>query len=377
MKSVAFVAAALALAAPAGLATTAAAQTAPAAPPAATAPPPGAPAPAPAPAAAAPAAAPAPPAAPLPCTPVRGLNFVCGLTNVEDMLPVDGGRAVVASSYKEGSVGLYLIDPAAKTARPVTLTVSAKPDPMYGCPGAPDLTKLSTHGLDVRPGRNGTATVYAVNHGGRQSIEVFSLDARKASAEWIGCVIAPPATDPNSVVGLKDGSIVFTKFLDPNDKNGIQTVLSGQVNGTVYHWVPGKGISEVPGSQFSGDNGLLVSPDGKTLYVNAWGTREIWKIPLSGNGPRASAKVEFNPDNLRWAPDGSIFVTGQFIHPDNLAGPNDWAVARLDPESMKAHELLSAPGMAAFDNATTAVVAGNLLWLGTFKGDRVAYMPAP
>jgi hypothetical protein len=349
MKSVAFAAAALALATPVGLASPAAAQTAPAA---------------------------APAAAPAPCAGARSLNFICGMVNVEDMLPVDGGKEIVAGSYKEGSVGLYLIDVATKTAKPVTLSVAAKPDPVYGCPGAPDLTKLSTHGLDVRPGRNGAVTVYAVNHGGRESIEVFNLDPRKASAEWIGCVVAPAGAIPNSVASLRDGSIVFTKFLDSNDKNGIQTVMSGQVNGVVYHWVPGQGTSEVPGSQFSGDNGLLASPDGKTLYVNAYGTREVWKIPLNGKGPRASAKVEFNPDNLRWGENGQILVTGQFR---NLAnpGPTDWGVARLDPEAMHASTILTAPGMPEFDNATTAVRAGNFLWLGTFKGDRVAYMPAP
>jgi hypothetical protein len=358
MKSAVFVAAALALAAP----SLASAQTEPA---------PAAPAPAPA-APAAPA-----PAAPAPCTPLRGISFVCGLTNVEDMLPVDGGKAVLGSSYKEGSAGFYLIDTAARTAKTVALSVSAKPDPIYGCPGAPDLAKLSTHGLDLRPGPAGTATVYAVNHGGRESIEVFHLDSRKATAEWIGCVVAPAGASANSVVGLRDGSIVFTKLLDTSNGTGIQDVLAGKVTGVVYHWVPGKGISEVPGTQLSGDNGLVASPDGKTLYINAYGTREVWKISLSGKDKPVSAKVDFNPDNLRWAPDGSIFVTGQFLHPDNLAGPNDWAVAKLDPQTMFVKEILSAPGMKEFDNATTAVVAGNLLWLGTFRGDRIAYMPAP
>lgn len=323
-------------------------------------------------------AQPAPAAAPLPCTPEHGLNFICGLANVEDMLPVDGGKAIVAGSYKEGSAGLYLIDVATKTARPVALSVAAKPDPVYGCPGAPDLTKLSTHGLDVRPGRNGTATVYAINHGGRESVEVFTLDARKGSAEWIGCVIAPEGTSANSVVGLKDGSIVFTKLFDTRDREaGISPVLQGKVTGVVYRWVPGKGISPVPGTELSGDNGLLASPDGKTLYINAYGTKEVWKVPLDGKGKPASAKVEFNPDNLRWGPDGNIFVTGQFLNPGNLAGPNDWGVARLDPAAMTARTMITAPGTKAFDNATTAVVAGNLMWLGTFKGDRIAYMPAP
>ena len=326
---------------------------------------------------AAPAAS-APAAAPLPCTPQHGINFVCGLINVEDMLPVDGGKALIASSYKEGSVGFYLIDAAAKTAKVVTLSAAAKPDPLYDCPGAPDFTKLSTHGLDVRPGRNGTATLYAINHGGRESVEVFNLDARKGSAEWVGCVVAPEGTSANSVVGLPDKSIVFTKLFDTKTRGaGISPVLQGQITGVVYHWVPGKGISPVAGTELSGDNGLLASPDGKTLFINAYGTKEIWRVPLDGKGQKASAKVEFNPDNLRWAPDGSIFVTGQFLNPGNLAGPNDWGVARLDPKTMFLRTIITAPGMKEFDNATTAVVAGTSLWLGTFKGDRIAYMAAP
>jgi hypothetical protein len=348
MKSVAFAAAALALAAPVGFAAPAAAQTAPA----------------------------AAPAAPAACAGARSLNFICNMVNVEDMLPVDGGKELVGSSYKEGSVGLYVVDVASKTAKPATLSVAAKPDPIYGCPGAPDLTKLATHGLDVRPGPNGTATVYAVNHGGRESIEVFHLDARKATAEWIGCVVAPPGANPNSVVGLRDGSIVFTKFFDTSDQTGIQDVLAGKITGVVYHWVPGKGTSEVPGTQLSGDNGLLASPDGRTLYVNAYGSKEVWKVPLNGKDKPVKAKVEFNPDNLRWGDNGQILVTGQFRNPAN-PGPTDWGVARLDPESMFVSTLLTAPGMTEFDNATTAVKAGNLLWLGTFKGDRIAYMPAP
>ena len=355
MKSAVF-AAALTLAAPAALVSPAAAQTAPAA--------------------AAPAPAAAAPSAPTPCAGARSLNFICGMVNVEDLVSVDSGRELVGSSYAEGPVGLYLVDVASKTAKTVALSVSAKPDPVYGCLGAPDLTKLRTHGLDARPAPGGMTTVYAVNHGGRESIEVFRLDPHKAAAEWIGCVVAPAGANPNSVVGLRDGSIVFTKFFDTSDQNGIADVLAGKVTGVVYHWVPGKGTSEVPGTQLSGDNGLLASPDGKTLYVNAYGSKEVWKVPLNGKDKPTKAKVEFNPDNLRWGDNGQILVTGQFRNPAN-PGPTDWGVARLDPETMFLSTLLTAPGMAEFDNATTAVKAGNLLWLGTFKGDRIAYMPAP
>ena len=171
-----------------------------------------------APAPAAPAAAPAPPATPTPCGSLRGLNFICGMINVEDMLPVDGGKAIVASSYKDASVGFYLIDTTAKTAKAVTLSVAAKADPLYSdCPGAPDLTKLSTHGLDVRPGRNGTATVYAINHGGRESVEIFELHPAANSAEWIGCALAPEGATSNSISAMRGGGFAITKFMDTHE----------------------------------------------------------------------------------------------------------------------------------------------------------------
>lgn len=313
------------------------------------------------------------------CSPAGDLSFVCGLINVEDILPVEGGRWLVGGSFQAGSAGLYLIDTAAKTARAATVSIAAKPDAIYAeCPGAPDLKKLTTHGLDVAEGRGGIATVWAINHGGRESVEVFRLNAAKGTAQWVGCVVLPEGTSGNSIVHLAKGAFAVTKFIDTRDKQAFQHVMAGAINGVVYLWTPGRGFSELPGTQLSGDNGVVASPDGKWLYVNAYGTREVYRVPLSGKGERSSVKVDFNPDNLRWAPDGKVFVTGQFINPKNPPGAhNGWATVRLDPRTMTTTPVVKEPGMAEFDNATSAVQVGNTLWFGTFRGDRVAYRPAP
>jgi hypothetical protein len=310
------------------------------------------------------------------CGPAGDLKFVCGPISVEDFLPVDGGRWLVGSSYKVGSAGLYLIDTKAKTYEDVALSIATKTDPLYNCP-APDLKGLQTHGLDVVPGHGGITTVYAVNHGGRESVEVFRLNAARASAEWVGCVVMPAGANPNSVAALAQGAFVVTKFLDNNDKEAFQHILAGQVNGVVYLWTPGKGFSEVPGTRLSGDNGILVSHDGKWVYVSAYGTHEIYRVPLSGQGERTSVKVDFNPDNLRWAPDGTIFATGQFVTAQNLNSRHGWATARLDPTTLKATPVVKEPGYAQFDDATSAVQVGQTLWFGTFRGDRVAYRQEP
>jgi hypothetical protein len=316
------------------------------------------------------------PAASSSCAPAGDLSFVCGPVNVEDFLPVEGGRWLVGGSFKAGSAGLYLIDTTAKTFKAVALSVATKLDPLYPCT-PPDLKGLATHGLDVTPGSGAVTTVYAVNHGGRESVEVFHLNTAKGTAEWVGCVVMPPGANPNSITALSKGAFAVTKFLDNNDKQGFQHILAGEINGVVYLWTPGKGFSEVPGTQLSGDNGIVASPDGKWLFVNAYGTHEIYRVPLSGQGERSSAKVDFNPDNLRWAPDGQIFVTGQFVNAQNLGSRHGWATVKLDPKTMKVTPVVKEPGLAEFDDATSAVQVGNTLWFGTFRGDRVAYRAAP
>jgi hypothetical protein len=315
------------------------------------------------------------------CAPKGGMSFVCGVVNVEDFLPVEGGRWLVAGSLQPASAGLYLIDTAAKTFKAVALSIAAKPDPRYPC-AAPDLKGLATHGLDVIPGHGGMATVYAINHAGRDSVEVFHLNAAKASAEWVGCVVMPGGANPNSVAALPGGGFVVTKFLDNADKEAFPHILAGQINGVVYLWIPGKGFSEVPGTQLSGDNGIVVSPDSKWLFVNAYGTHEIYRVPLPGHGndkgERSSVKVDFNPDNLRWAPGGKIFVTGQFIvDAQHLDAPLGWATVLLDPVTMKTTPVVKEPGFKEFGGATSTVQVGSTLWFGTFRGDRVAYLPAP
>jgi sugar lactone lactonase YvrE len=133
----------------------------------------------------------------------------------------------------------------------------------------------------------------------------------------------------------------------------------------------------VPGTRLSGDNGVAVSPDGKWLFVNATGTDQIYRVPLSGTGERSSAKVDFHPDNLRWTPDGKLFVTGNLANAQNFLSRHGWAVARLDPETMTVAPVVKEPGYAEFDNATSTVQVGQTLWFGTYGADRIAYRPAP
>jgi hypothetical protein len=313
------------------------------------------------------------------CETQGDLHFICGMSNVEDMLPIDDGKWIVASSMTQGSAGFYLIDPVSKTSKPIALSIGKAEAPYNQCPGAPDLKTVLTHGLDVTRETHSTSLVFAVNHIGRQSVEIYRLTPSQGTAVWIGCVVVPDGAYPNAVVNLPDHSIAVTKFVDTREKDGMADALAGKPNGLVYRWTPGAGWSEVPNSALPGDNGIVASADGKTLFVNAWGSSEIWRLPLSGMGKPTKVSLNFHPDNLRWAPDGSIFVTGQTRSSEALP-PTDatgWSVARLDPKTMTVTPLFHYEGTAAFGYATSTVQAGHTLFIGTWRGDKVAYRDAP
>lgn len=79
---------------------------------------------------------------------------------------------------------------------------------------------------------------------------------------------------------------------------------------------------------------------------------------------------------MRWAPDGTILVAGQIILRLNpsLGAANGWGVVRLNPQSMTVTPILTEPGRPEFSNATVALQVGNIQWLGSFRGDRIAYV---
>ncbi len=318
------------------------------------------------------------------------LKFVCGVASVEDLLPIEGGKYLIGSSFDANrAVGLYLVDTAEKTARPMRLSVAAKLDAQFGpSPGPPDFDKIYTHGIEIGPKDAGTNLVYAVNHGGRESIEVFRVNSRDNTAAWVGCVLLPEECFGNAVCRMRDGSLLITQFF--NKRVGLPSNQNPSVSGLVFHWTPEKGLAKVPGSEFSGDNGVLGSPDGQSVFVAAWAANEVWRIPLNGRGPRSSTKLDFRPDNLRWAPDGSILVVGQSDSPRDPSGstaapppatsapvPEDWVFARLDPQSLASSLVLRVKGTAAFGNGTSAIQVGRTFWFGTYLGDRIAYTEIP
>ena len=315
------------------------------------------------------------------CEAVGDVQFICDQSGPEDLISVPESPWVLVSSFPQGSGGLRLID-----TRDLTTTVLL-PTPFpreqldrsrYGaCPGpivSVEKENFSTHGLYLAAGPNSVHTVFAVHHGLRESVEVFELDvgAEPPELTWIGCAVAPDALKLNSLVALPDGGFAATSFRCRECP--IEPVMAGEISGAIWEWHTDSGWQMVPGSETSGPNGVEISADGQWFYIGAWGTRSFIRLSR-GQTPvqRSEVFAEFRIDNVRMAPDGSVFATGQGSKGSQGRTSN---VARVNPTTLRLEEIFRRPDDDVFFTASTALQVGDEIWVGSL-GDKIARFQVP
>jgi hypothetical protein len=304
------------------------------------------------------------------------VQFACGLQAPEDLVAVPGGDWVVASAYA-GSGGIAVVrtrDRMSFAAYPAASARDRLDRERYGaCPGPPDPAAFQTHGLYLQAGSGAVHRLYVVAHGGRESVEIFELDAAAdvPALTWVGCVVAPEPIGLNSVRALPDGGFIATNFLPRGDS--FQSLMAGERNGELWEWHPGSGWVQVPGSETSGANGLEISEDGRWLYVAAWGSQSFYRLSY-GRTPveRQEVPLGFRVDNIRWARDGAILAAGQ----GGAQGAQASIVVTIDPDTLAVREVVRRPDDPVFGAGTVAVEVGDTYWVGSFRGDRIAIVPA-
>jgi hypothetical protein len=314
------------------------------------------------------------------CAPDGAVRFVCGIPGPEDMLQVPGTRWVIASSRVSDDDGALIVvdtrDLGTLTIFPTAVLYPELDRQMYGaCPG-PVVGTFQPHGIALREGSDGRHTLYVVAHGRREAVEVFTLNTTGAvpSLTWIGCVVAPEGVSLNSVTPVPGGGIVVTNF--------------NVAGGELWEWSASGGWSEVPGSEMSGPNGVVSSPDGRWLYVGGWGEEALVRISrLQDPVQRDQVGVGFHIDNVRWAPDGSLLAAGQYgasgasiggcLNQGSCDGIAS-RVARVDPQTLSAEQLVDYRSNSFFPFGTAAIVVGDEIWFGGIGGgERIARFPRP
>jgi hypothetical protein len=324
------------------------------------------------------------------CTPSGGLTFICGVANPEDLVLVPNTQWMLASGMAPGS-GLNLVDTRAKTVKslyPVGAANTRADKTRYAnCPGPLDPKQAVLHGLSIRPASGGRYTVYATNHGGRESVEVFELATRGTTpptATWIGCVLAPGKMAFNSVAAFSDGTLVATVLITP-DKT-FADAFAQRITGVVMQWTPGTAeFKALPGTELSANNGIETSPDDREFFVVSTTTKRI--LAYARNNPGKPLRVaqlkEFAPDNVRWTADNRLITAGMLDDEPACGGapkdekgircPRGYVVVTIDPKTMAVTELARGPATPAFTGHAIAMVSGGELWLGSFSADRLAY----
>ena len=53
----------------------------------------------------------------------------------------------------------------------------------------------------------------------------------------------------------------------------------------------------------------------------------------------------------------------------------DWRVVMIDPETLDLEEIYRQNAVPGFGGGTTALEVGDELWIGSFRGDRIAVVP--
>ena len=319
------------------------------------------------------------------CGPHGDYEVLCGTRSPEDLEVAPDGKHLIVSEYvsfRGGTGGGFsLFDPTKKTFTKVAITNDPRKD--WGdttCPGPPG-DALAPHGISLSrrtPGK--VEQLYVVNHGGRESIEMFEVKqaAGPLSLVWHGCVVS--TKDFNDVAALANAGFYATHptALQISGTN----LFSGQPSGWVSSWMPGKGEAELPGTRQGYPNGVIATPDGRTMYFNAWTAKEVHKYDVASGKESGMVKLDFMPDNLTWTKKGRILAAGvKGARGDCPAGSGTpclqaFAVADIDPATMKAETVFDSEGKGALiAGVSVALQMGNSIYIGAFQGDRLLKIP--
>ena len=315
------------------------------------------------------------------CDSDGAVDFVCGPVSPEDLAIIPNSKWLIASGMEDEGF-LYLVDTedySSLSAYPsANSQQQAMAAPYQSCPGRVE-TGFRPHGLSLRSGDNGVHTLYVVRHGAREAIEVFSIDSNSMVPDitWIGCVLAPDAVVFNSVVAIPGGGIAATHFQQPV--------------GELWEWHGANGGSgewnKVPGSETAGPNGIEISADGRWFYIAGWGTKSFIRLSR-GQTPvqKTSVDVGHHIDNLRWAPDGSLFAAGhngpspisifQCLSGGSCDGVSSM-VTKVDPDQLVIDRIIDYPSNEFLILGTVAVQINDEVWVGGIAGgNRIARFSA-
>jgi hypothetical protein len=330
------------------------------------------------------------------CPASASLQFVCGAERPEDLAHIPGTRWLIVSGFQNGA-GLKLIDTESNTLERwyQALPAQIRPDPARhgNCQAPPDPATFNVQGISLRRIRALEYRLLATNHGGRESIEIFTVNAapHHPTLTWTRCVRLPSGVAANAVASFSDGTILITELTRPGTT--IADFVAGAKTGAVYALPPGASeFSLLPGTELPGNNGLETSRDDREFYVVAFGWHAVvvYSRADASKPLRVLTAPGFMPDNIHW--DGERLIAGgmQYDEPacgglrkvvdgkaDGMLCHRGYTVAQLDARAGRFSLIAYAEPDPIFNGVSGAVLLGNELWLSSYQSDRVAHRTLP
>ena len=301
------------------------------------------------------------------------------IANAEDLALLEGGRWIIASSMTGGATrsgALYAIDTETEDLHLLYPSgVSKVTENATDCFTEIAKQDFAPHGITIHVTATGETQLFVVNHGGRESIELFSITLEEIpSLSWTGCIEYPEGSSGNGVAVSDDGTIYAARTSLFDSSKTEQDFL-----GDVVFRRPGENWKTVPNSEMMGPNGIVVSPGGEQIFVNAWPIGTLAVINTE-SGQRKDIDLPLLPDNIKWSDQGTLLVTGHrapmeevmscYISPEPVS-ENGSAYAEIDPQNLEIIEVTDVD----LGLATTAIDVGQSCWLGTARGSTIGRLP--
>lgn len=318
-----------------------------------------------------------------------GIEAFCGVTAPEDMV-LFGERYLIMSTMEPMS-HLTIFDTQNDALTPMPTRLEPVPEvPAWGDPSCAAPTMMLTHGLDLAQRESGEWQLLAVNHGDRESVEYFSVESSAQEAlpslQWRGCVMAAEDAQFNDVAGLPDGGFVAT---DPITASWQLVKLIGgslgMASGQVYHWDPLSGYRPVPNTRGAYPNGITLSADKQSFYVNLYQSGEVREHALNSGEILNRQSVE-KPDNSTLTPDGTLLVASHdaslfaliaaLASPENERTTIPYSIVAIDTHSFRKSVRFHSDG-AEMGAGTVGMPVGDDLYIGSFRGDRLIRVRVP
>ncbi|MEM7734593.1 MAG: hypothetical protein AAF267_02280 [Deinococcota bacterium] len=333
------------------------------------------------------------------CEPVAGARPLCNWQNPEDMVALPDGQHVIISEFgdqtgvKKGQLSLLNLETESKHILygGGSEGGGSEERQTWGTPDcqAPAKNEFSPHGIHLSQRADGTIQLLAVQHSGRESVEMFEVRPSPNGWDlaWRGCVIAPEGSMLNDVVATPEGGFLVTHMMTQRSNmlgqffEYVRSSVFGVESGYVLAWHPREGFSQLQSSKGQVANGIEIAEDGETIFVNYSGSGEVRRINRHLDEVEASNTSLPPLDNSSWTRDGHLLVAGarasalEIMPCTNLESgscPAAFVILSIDPKTLESSVVYESDADTPIGAGTVGLrVADGSLLIGSFVGDRI------